>query len=230
MKIHPVLGPTYQVKILETGEEARTDFIREQMLKLMQGRARSSTEPNNDGDEEEVGSQSSSTSEASSSMTEESEKRGNKRKGHEKNKKKHMSKKEQKHSGKGKKNRAKDKGKHKKAKECKAAAEYAKQEKARISKVHSQCGRVTARLLPTVLQVRQLLKDANMSQLPTTMKAKMEQHLKTLQEYETEAKIKMRLKDPLDLAFAVEDVVMACKEAVTDVKLCQSMLQSYMKT
>ena len=162
-------------------------------------------------------------------MTEESEKRGNKRKGHEKNKKKHMSKKEQKHSGKGKKNRAKDKGKHKKAKKCKAAAEDAKQEKARISKVHSQCGRVAARLLPTVLQVRQLLKDANMSQLPTTMKAKMEQHLKTLQEYETEAKIKMRLKDPLDLAFAVEDAAMACKEAVTDVKLCQSMLQSYMK-
>ena len=108
-------------------------------------------------------------------------------------------------------------------------AEEAKKEKARVSKVHSQCARVIGRLLSTLVQVRQLLKDGNMSHLPAAMNTKMRQHLQTLEEYEKEAKIKQRCKDPLDLTFEIEDVAIACKEAAADEKVCQQMIQSFIK-
>jgi hypothetical protein len=227
---HPVLGSTYQVKIHSTSSEKKHEMIRTMMLKLCSRPNKESlgieaepaepaVEPPLEGTASEAASTSSDNNSSSSSSRSKKHKKkhGKKAKHSKKNKKAKKEKKEKKE-----KVEVTAKDKLREAAKLKAAAE--KFERARVVKVKNEAGKVMSKVAPWLTQVEQLLTDPNAAKVPSIMTKKVQESVSQLGMYHNEAKEKLKLKDPLDLTFSIDDVGPVVKEAAGTIKLMNSML------
>ena len=230
MRMHHILGETYQVKIVTTGERKQRDVVRETMAKMMRkipGLPSSSTElpaitgdadadaDSADDDESAADSAStatSSSSSASSSSTDGRKKKSKKTKTKSKKSKKPAKKQKKAHSSK-KSRRAAQKDKENQRKAAKEEAAAHRAEKSRIVRLKTECSKVLGKVTPITMQLDQTLKDKMCSQIPSVVMKKSQDVLATLTAYEKEAKDKLKAKCPLDLTFTVDSVLALCKEA-----------------
>ena len=230
MRMHHILGETYQVKIVTTGERKQRDVVRETMAKMMRkipGLPSSSTElpaitgdadadaDSADDDESAADSAStatSSSSSASSSSTDGRKKKSKKTKTKSKKSKKPAKKQKKAHSSK-KSRRAAQKDKENQRKAAKEEAAAHRAEKSRIVRLKTECSKVLGKVTPITMQLDQTLKDKMCSQIPSVVMKKSQDVLATLTAYEKEAKDKLKAKCPLDLTFTVDSVLSLCKEA-----------------
>ena len=230
MRMHHILGETYQVKIVTTGERKQRDVVRETMAKLMgrvSGLPSSSTElpaikadadadaegaGDDEGGDDKASSKSSSSSSSSSSSTDGRRKKTNKNSTKSKKSKKPAKKHKKAQSSKKSRRAAqKDKDRQKKAAKEEAAAEKA--EKARVLRLKTECSKVLGKITPVTMQLDQILKDKVCSQIPSVVLKKSQDVLATLTAYEKETKDKLKVKCPLDLTFTMDSVLSLCKEA-----------------
>ena len=100
------------------------------------------------------------------------------------------------------------------------------QRKARITKCKVDATKVVAKLGPVLIQVELLLRDKQMSEVPTVLGTKLKDLAKTMRDYNDEAKKKLGQKAPLDMTFSLEDVLAMCKEANGTRTVVNSMLNS----
>ena len=230
MRMHHILGETYQVKIVTTGERKQRDVVRETMAKLMgkvSGLPSSSTElpaikadadsdaEGADDDEsgnDKASSKSSSSSSSSSSSTD-GRKKKTKKDSTKSKKSKKPAKKHKKAQSSKKSRRAaqKDKDRQKRAAKEEAAAEKA--EKARVLRLKTECSKVLGKITPVTMQLDQILKDKVCSQIPSVVLKKSQDVLALLTAFEKETKDKLKVKCPLDLTFTMDSVLSLCKEA-----------------
>ena len=244
MRLHPILGETYQVKIVSTGERKQRDIVREQMAKLLSkgklpsalpaaapavDREEEEEEPAADSEEHQQGSEDddSMSSSTSSSSTDDKNKKTKKGKYSKKSESKKDKKKKAKHTKKEKK-KAKRAAEKKKKAEKEALAD-AKKEKARIIKVKDTSSKVLAKTACLTMQYDQLLKDSSVSMLPVMLVKKAKDLHTTLVDFEKEAKDKLKAKTPLDLTFTMEEVTAAYKEAMSNKAVLTTMFESLKK-
>ena len=230
MRMHHILGETYQVKIVTTGERKQRDVVRETMAKLMRkipGLPSSSTElpaitgdadadadsaDDDESDADNASTATSSSSSSSSSSTDGRKKKSKKTKTKSKKSKKPAKKQKKAQSSK-KSRRAAQKDKEHQRKAAKEEAAAHRAEKSRIVRLKTECSKVLGKVTPITMQLDQTLKDKMCSQIPSVVMKKSQDVLATLTAYEKEAKDKLKAKCPLDLTFTVDSVLSLCKEA-----------------
>jgi hypothetical protein len=211
---HEILGTTYQVRIHTTSASRRREMVQAQMLKLLakpkdtieQGAA---VEEDEDG--QEIAKSSSDTSSTSSSSSDKKSKK--KRKKHKK-----------KHSKKSKDKKDKKGSKEVDVRRAQAAAEKA--ERNRVAKVKSDSGKILAKVSPQLLQLEEMQRDEHFAKIPAVLKTKVKESVSTLRGFNDEATSKLKIKDPLDLTFGIEEVIAAAKEAGGIIKIMTSMLST----
>jgi hypothetical protein len=234
MRMHHILGETYQVKIVTTGERRQRDVVRETMAKLL-GRvsglpSSSDGQPaitaitgvadadaegadDDESDSDNASSKASSSSSSSSSSSTDGRKKKKKKINTKSKTSKKCAKKDKKALSSKKIRRAaqKDKDRQKKTAREEAAAEKA--EKSRILRLKTECSKVLGKITPITMQLDQMLKDKVCSQIPSVVLKKSQDVLATLMALEKEAKDKLKVKCPLDLTFTMDSVSSWCKEA-----------------
>ena len=231
MRMHHILGETYQVKIVTTGERKQRDVVRETMAKLfgrVSGLSASSAEQpaitdvadadaegadDDESDADNASSKASSSSSSSSSSSTDGRKKKKKKINTKSKTSKKCAKKDKKALSSKKIRRAaqKDKDRQKKTAREEAAAEKA--EKSRILRLKTECSKVLGKITPITMQLDQMLKDKVCSQIPSVVLKKSQDVLATLMALEKEAKDKLKVKCPLDLTFTMDSVSSWCKEA-----------------
>ena len=245
MEVHPVLGPTYQVSIKSSGREKTDSLIQEQMLRLLEKGKKSTAGTSGDRDilldtssldkaeEEDIASKESVNSSSASSSGSSSDSSGKKKK-----KKKNTAK--SKKSKKSNKNKQKDshskKEQEKKDKEKKDKKEITKQrlavekaERARVSKIKSDCTKALAKIAPVMLYLEELLKHTKLSLVPSFAVQKAKLILKKLEAVDGEARAQLKAKDPKDVTFTLPVVAMTTKEAMETKSLVEGMLDAVNK-
>jgi len=249
-RMHPILGETYQVKIVTTGERKQRDVVQETMCKLLtkppEGKKGGTTEAKEDQEAKAEGSQASddddqsSDSNASSSSSNGSSTNTGSSDDDKKQKKKKKDKNKRtssdKRRGKGRKKDKKSSKKNKKDKKAKdeknkrdadkrgkAAAKLAK---AMNNKIKTDAGKAMSKAAPLTTTLQQLLKDPNCTKVPAILLKKASDVCKALSEIETESREKLKAKDPLELTFTMQDVISLAKEAVSQKAILGNMLSN----
>ena len=250
MRVHPILGDTYQVKIVTTGDKLQKDMVREQMARMVADRGSAASSKPARGadsatDEEEhskvkggKGKDADTSSEASDSESisdtsdGESSDDAKKHKGSKKSKDKKSSKKQ---FSKSKKSAAKASHNAKKAaqkendrqrKAARSALLADKQEKARVAKIQADCIKAIGKTSPLTMQLDHLLKDKQCPKVPVIVLKKCQDAYSALLAIEAEAKEKVKSKSPCDLSFSMEDVNVASKDAISSKTVLNNVLNS----
>ena len=247
MRVHPILGDTYQVKIVTTGEKKQRDFVREAMAKMMSHPPAASSSKggpsmveagggtgdgsgenlDDDTDGSSKDSSSSTSSSDSSGSSSERGKKHSKKKTSKKRTSKKLKKKEAKTALRQKQAAKKEKERQRQAdKEEKAAI---KLEKNRVAKAKGDASKILAKTASVAMQLDHMLKDKACSLVPSLILKKSQDNHKLLMQFEKEAKERIKAKCPLDLPFTLEDVTVACKDAMTNKSVLMSMLDSVKK-
>ena len=167
MRMHPILGETYQVKIVTTGDKLQRDMVREQVAKMTSDRGAASSamaaQGNDSGSDEEkpskvkankeaaTSSEASDSSASSATSDDESSDSGKKRKGSKKTKgrkskkKSHKKKSASKQVMKAKEAERAKQAAHKKKEQQKlaaaAAAKAEKEETTRVRHIQTDCSK-----------------------------------------------------------------------------------------
>jgi hypothetical protein len=231
MRMHHILGETYQVKIVTTGERKQRDVVRETMAKLfgrVSGLSASSAEQpaitdvadadaegadDDESDADNASSKASSSSSSSSSSSTDGRKKKKKKINTKSKTSKKPAKKHKKARSSKKIRRAAQKDKDRQKKSAKEEAAAEKAEKSRILRLKTECSKVLGKITPITMQLDQMLKDKVCSQIPSVVLKKSQDVLATLLALEKEAKDKLKVKCPLDLTFTMDSVSSWCKEA-----------------
>ena len=202
----PVVGDTYQLRVLSDGFEKREDLIREHMIRLTSklpmatSGATSNADAAKDGEEgaeEGVdGQENASSSSSSSSSSDEKKKK-------KKKKKAKKAKKEQR-----RKDKEKEASKEKERAKLQAAADKAaeKAEKSRIAKIKNEASKAMAKLGPAIVQLEQTKKHDKVKLVPQVVVKKVNDALKNLTSMDGEARSKVASACPLALTFDLEEV------------------------
>jgi len=239
MRVHAILGKTYQVKIVTTGEKKVRDTVREQMAKMLSNASASSSkakpgpaevsevaEQSDDDDSvcEDDGDSDGSPSSSSDSSSSSGKKH---KKKHKKGTKPHKRSKRNKRGEKDKrklKKQAADEAKRKRQNEMDH-----KKEKARITKVKNLASKALAKTTSLTMELGTLLKDKDCTMVPSMMLTKVADLQAALQDYEKEAKDKIKAKVPLDLTFSPDELAATCKEATNHKIVLTNMLETVRK-
>jgi hypothetical protein len=227
MKMHPVLGATYQVQILTTGKEKTDEAIREHMAKILSKplKGNRSIKSLADADSLEIplddkvekpSPPSCSASSSSSSSSSSSDKKNSK------SKKSKRSKKSKKQHKKAKKEKTEHREKHGKADiEQEGLDEKARKqlvltmekvEKKRIIKVHSECTRTISKVSGATIQLEALLNDDKLHHCPKFAVQKAKDMIKAMNSYTAECREQLGKPSPRELSFTMEDVGRQTKE------------------
>jgi hypothetical protein len=212
MKVHSILGKTYQVQILSSSREKIDELVRQQVLSKLVKRPASRgvgprqappdplVEPQEPDSVAEDSSSAPSSSESSSSG--------------KKHKKKHRSKK----SKKAKKHK-KDKPKEKKAEQEKTDKEHKnrlkdieKAEKKAVAKNQMDSTKVLSKISPVILQLQSVLTDDAIGHCPKFAVDKAKDAMKVLSGIEVEAKKQLTKGGTSPMSFTLEEVTVICKE------------------
>ena len=231
MRMHHILGETYQVKIVTTGERKQRDVVRETMAKLVgrvSGLPSSSDEQpaitdvadaaaegadDDESDADNASSKASSSSSSSSSSSTDGRTKKKKKINTKSKKSKKPAKKHKKARSSKKIRRAAQKDKDRQKKSAKEEAAAEKAEKSRILRLKTECSKVLGKITPITMQLDQILKDKVCAQIPSVVLKKSQDVLATLVALEKETKDKLKVKCPLDLTFTMDSVLSWCKEA-----------------
>jgi hypothetical protein len=231
MRMHHILGETYQVKIVTTGGRKQRDVVRETMAKLfgrVSGLPSSSAEQpaikdvadadaegadDDESDADNASSKASSSSSSSSSSSTDGRKKKKKKINTKSKTSKKCAKKDKKALSSKKIRRAAQKDKDRQKKSAKEEAAAEKAEKSRILRLKTECSKVLGKITPITMQLDQILKDKVCSQIPSVVLKKSQDVLATLMAFENETKDKLKVKCPLDLTFTMDSVSSWCKEA-----------------
>ena len=232
-----MLGPTYQVSIKSSGREKTDSLIQEQMLRLLEKGKKSTAGTSGDrdilldtssldkADEEDIASKesvnSSSASSSGSSSDSSCKKKKKKKKNTAKSKKsKKSNKNKQKDSHSKKEQEKKDKEKKDKKEITKQRLAVEKAERARVSKIKSDCTKALAKIAPVMLYLEELLKHTKLSLVPSFAVQKAKLILKKLEAVDGEARAQLKAKDPKDVTFTLPVVAMTTKEAMETWRVC----------
>ena len=207
-------------------------MIREMMLKLTHRPSntalgfeeKTATEPSlveEGGDNVSEASNSSRSSNSSSSSSDKKSKKNKSKKSKKNKNHKDNNKKDKKHK-KAKPDKSDAKENLREAMKLKSSAEKA--ERNRVSKIKVDAGKVMAKVAPTLTQLGQLLIEPHVAKMPAVMIKKIKDGVVQLKTFHKEATEKLRLKDPLDLTFEIDDVGPIVKDARATIKLMTSML------
>ena len=187
MRMHPILGETYQVKIVTTGDKLQRDMVREQVAKMTSDRGAASSamaaQGNDSGSDEEkpskvkankeaaTSSEASDSSASSATSDDESSDSGKKRKGSTKTegktsrKKSHTQKSASKQVMKAKEAERAKQAAHREAERPKlvaaaaAAAKAEKEETTRVRHIQTDCSTALGKTTSFTMQLDKLLKD-----------------------------------------------------------------------
>ena len=100
------------------------------------------------------------------------------------------------------------------------------QEKARVTKIKTDCSKVNGKTSPLTMQLDHLLKDKQCPKVPAIVLKKSQDVYSTLLTIEAEAKEKLKAKAPLDLSFTLDDVSAASKDAMSSKTAFTAVLNS----
>ena len=105
----------------------------------------------------------------------------------------------------------------------------AKEEKARVRKVHTDANKVLAKIASPMLQLGEAMKDPNWSHIPTWASKKAKAAREKLSDYDVEAKQKLSESNPAELTFDLQTVQDVAKSAMETKSLVLSFLSAARK-
>ena len=82
-----------------------------------------------------------------------------------------------------------------------------------MSRAKTEASRVVAKFGPLLIEPNQLHKDKEFAKLPSIIVNKLHTAVRTMKEWDDEARQKISHKTPLDLTFSVNEVLPITKEA-----------------
>ena len=115
----------------------------------------------------------------------------------------------------------------KEAKKAQLAAERA--ERSRISKVKSDASKVLAKVAPPLLQLEEMMADPHAGKVPAVVQKRVKEAIAKLTHFKDESSAKIKMKEPLDLTFGLDDVQAVAKDSCGVIKMMEGMLTTMAK-